>query len=65
MPCGGKNRSAWQRLRRARVYYDMSQGDGGDIRGPWNSGGDWEFVSDRDAQCAVDGGDGTASVKLF
>ena len=48
----------------ASVYYDMSQGDGRDVRGPWNSGGDWKFVSKREEQCAVDGGDGTASVKL-
>jgi len=48
----------------ASVYYDMSQGDGSDVRGPWNSGGDWKFVSKREEQCAVDGGDGTASVKL-
>lgn len=45
------------------VYYDMSQGDG-DATGPWNSGENWEVVSDREAQAAVDGGDGTASVKL-
>jgi Mn-containing catalase len=48
----------------ANVYYDMSQGDGEKLRGPWSSGGDWKFVSDREKQCAVDGGDGTASVKL-
>jgi Mn-containing catalase len=42
-------------------YYDMSQGDGAE-RGPWNEGGSWEFVEDRDEQCAVDGGDGEASV---
>jgi len=47
----------------ASVYYDLSQGDG-DVRGPWNSGGDWKVVSARDKQTAVDGGDGTASVKL-
>jgi Mn-containing catalase len=45
------------------VYYNMSQGDG-DASGPWNSGENWEVVSDRDAQVAVDGGDGHASVKL-
>lgn len=45
------------------VYYDMSQGDG-DMSGPWNSGENWEVVSDRDDQAAVDGGDGTATVKL-
>jgi len=45
------------------VYYDMSQGDG-DATGPWNSGENWETVRDRDAQVAVDGGDGLATVKL-
>jgi Mn-containing catalase len=45
------------------VYYNMSQGDG-DASGPWNSGENWEVVSDRDEQVAVDGGDGHASVKL-
>jgi manganese catalase len=47
-------------------YYDMSQGDagGGDASGPWNSGGGWKVVKDRSKQAAVDGGDGTASVKL-
>jgi Mn-containing catalase len=44
-------------------YYDMSQGDDG-ARGPWNEGDSWEFVADRDKQCAVDGGDGEARVKL-
>jgi Mn-containing catalase len=45
------------------VYYDMSQGEG-DAEGPWNSGENWERVTERDAQAAVDGGDGTASVKM-
>ena len=45
------------------VYYDMSQGEG-DVEGPWNSGENWQVFSDRDAQAAVDGGDGTASVKV-
>jgi len=44
-------------------YYNMSQGEG-DLRGPWNQGEQWEFVSDRDMQAAVDGGDGEASVRL-
>jgi len=44
-------------------YYNMSQGDG-DARGPWNEGAQWETVEDREAQCAVDGGDGGASVDL-
>ena len=45
------------------VYFDMSQGDG-DASGPWNSGENWQVVSDRDAQAAVDGGDGLATVKM-
>src|SRR5205085_3952877 len=43
-------------------YYNMSQGDG-DMRGSWNEGEQWEFVTDREEQMAVDGGEGTASVK--
>jgi Mn-containing catalase len=45
------------------VYYNMSQGQG-DMRGSWNQGEQWDFVSDRDKQMAVDGGDGTAQVTL-
>lgn len=44
-------------------YYDMSQGEG-QVFGPWNQGEQWEFVSDRTAQGAVDGGEGTAEVAL-
>jgi Mn-containing catalase len=44
-------------------YYDMSQGEA-NMRGPWNEGEQWEFVDDRDAQAAVDGGDGQATVKV-
>lgn len=44
-------------------YYDMSQGDG-NMRGSWNEGEQWEFVDDRDAQVAVDGGDGQATVSV-
>lgn len=47
----------------ASVYYDMSQG-GPEVRGSWNSGPEWNFVGERDAQMAVDGGDGDASVKV-
>lgn len=45
------------------TYYNMSQGDG-DTRGPWNQGEQWDYVSDRDQQAAVDGGDGVPVVKL-
>src|SRR4051794_40645401 len=44
-------------------YYNMSQGEG-DAEGPWNTGPLWENVSERGQQSAVDGGDGTAIVKL-
>jgi manganese catalase len=45
------------------TYFNMSQGDG-DMRGPWNQGEQWDFIEDRNKQAAVDGGDGSASVKL-
>jgi len=45
------------------LYMDMSQGEGDSI-GSWNSGELWETVSDRDAQAALDGGDGECSVGL-
>jgi Mn-containing catalase len=45
------------------TYFNMSQG-AGDVRGPWNQGDQWEFVEDREKQAAVDGGDGSSSVKL-
>jgi Mn-containing catalase len=44
-------------------YFNMSQGEG-DMRGPWNQGEQWEFVEDREQMAAVDGGDGSAGVKL-
>ena len=44
------------------IYFNMSEGS--DVTGPWNDGELWERVEDRDAQAAVDGGDGTASVGL-
>jgi Mn-containing catalase len=49
--------------RFARVYFDMSQGEA-DLRGPWNSDENFEFVSDREQQRAVDGGDGGSTVAL-
>jgi Mn-containing catalase len=45
------------------VYFNMSQGPG-EARGPWNQGENWDFVSDREKQAAVDGGSGEAEVKL-
>jgi Mn-containing catalase len=44
-------------------YFDMSQGDG-NATGPWNHGPQWEVVSDRNQQAAVDGGDGNAQTTL-
>jgi len=48
----------------ADTYYNMSQGNGGDVEGPWNTGGNWERIDAREEQGAVDGKDGDASVKL-
>jgi len=52
--------------RFASVYFDMSQSDDpqDELRGPWNSDANFEVVSERSQQCAVDGGDGNATVKL-
>lgn len=47
----------------ANVYFNMSQGEG-DMRGPWNSDDNFHYVSERDEQSAVDGGDGGAQVGL-
>jgi len=41
----------------------MSQGVG-DTRGPWNDGEQWDYVTEREKQMAVDGGTGGASVDL-
>jgi Mn-containing catalase len=49
--------------RFANVYFNMSQGPG-EMRGSWNQGDQWEFISDREKQMAVDGGSGEAEVKL-
>lgn len=45
------------------VYFNMSQG-GPEVRGPWNQGDQWQFVSDPAGQMAVDGGNGEAQVDL-
>ena len=45
------------------VYFNMSQG-GADMLGLWNDGPEWQRVDARDAQVAVDGGDGSASVQV-
>ena len=49
--------------RFTNVYYNMSQGPG-EARGSWNQGDQWQFVSDREQQMAVDGGTGEADVVL-
>lgn len=47
----------------ASMYVNTSQGEG-DMRGSWNSDGNFAYVSDREAHLAMDGGDGLASVRL-
>jgi len=49
--------------RFTNVYFSMSQGEG-DMRGSWNQGDQWQYVEDREQQCAVDGGTGDARVQL-
>jgi Mn-containing catalase len=49
--------------RFTNVYYNMSQGPG-EARGSWNQGDQWQFVSDREQQMAVDGGSGEADVAM-
>jgi Mn-containing catalase len=49
--------------RFANTYFNMSQGPG-EQRGSWNQGPDWDFVTDREKQAAVDGGSGEAEVNL-
>jgi Mn-containing catalase len=44
-------------------YYNMSQGPG-DARGPWNTGEQWEFVTEPQDLAAVDGGDGEPMVTV-
>lgn len=46
------------------TYYDLSKGEGGDTRGPWNEGEQWQFIDDMEECVAVDGGSGEASVGL-
>jgi Mn-containing catalase len=45
-----------------KVYFDMSKG--GEVRGPWNQGEKWDFVSNPEEQMAVDGGSGEPTVQL-
>ncbi|QXI26332.1 manganese catalase family protein [Pseudomonas vanderleydeniana] len=45
----------------ASTYFNMSKGEP-DLRGPWNSDDDFEYIDSP--QPALDGGDGSASVEL-
>lgn len=45
------------------VYVNTSQGEG-DMRGPWNSDENFDYVSSLEEFSAVDGGDGGATVEL-
>jgi Mn-containing catalase len=45
------------------MYVNTSQGEG-DMRGPWNSDDNFDYVTDPDQFLGMDGGDGLASVKL-
>jgi Mn-containing catalase len=47
----------------ANIYVNTSQGPG-DVQGPWNSGPLWDRIDDLEQTMPIDGGDGTASVKL-
>ena len=47
----------------ASMYVNTSQGEG-DATGPWNSGDEWDRVDDLEQVMPIDGGDGTATVKL-
>lgn len=49
--------------RFANVYFNMSQGEG-DMRGSWNQGSQWQYVTNTAEIAAVDGGNGEASVNL-
>jgi Mn-containing catalase len=49
--------------RFTNVYFNMSHGEP-EKRGPWNQGEQWQFVSDREQQMAVDGGSGEGTVQL-
>jgi len=46
----------------ASVYFDMSKGN--DVEGPWNSGTQWEVLSNPEDLMAVDGGSGEPTVEL-
>jgi len=45
------------------MYVNTSQGEG-DLRGPWNSDENFQYVSNGETYLAMDGGDGMPSVRL-
>ncbi|HEX5539416.1 MAG TPA: manganese catalase family protein [Methylophilaceae bacterium] len=45
------------------VYFNTSHGSD-EVRGPWNQGDQWQFVSDIEDMLGVDGGSGEATVDL-
>ena len=47
----------------ANLYVNTSQGEG-DMTGAWNSGEQWVRIDDLSETMPIDGGDGTATVKL-
>lgn len=47
----------------AHTYANMSQGEG-DMRGPWNSDENFEYLTGGDEQTPADGGDGLPQMKL-
>ncbi|MBZ9857526.1 manganese catalase family protein [Mesorhizobium sp. CA13] len=47
----------------ASIYVNTSQGEG-DATGPWNSGDEWDRIDDLEDVMPIDGGDGSATVKL-
>jgi len=49
--------------RYSRKYANMSQGEG-DMRGPWNSDENFEYLTGGDEQMPADGGDGLPKTKL-
>jgi Mn-containing catalase len=47
----------------ANTYVNTSQGEG-DMRGPWNSDENFQYVSDREQHLAMDGGSGMPEVAM-
>jgi Mn-containing catalase len=47
----------------ANVYVNTSQGEG-DMRGPWNSDENFQYVSDRERMLAMDGGSGMPEISM-